>query len=381
LNSKSFVDTLNKHGIDFFTGIPDSLLCEFCDELVARYGTVGKKHIVAHNEGGSVALASGYYLARNKIPCVYMQNSGIGNALNPITSLTHQKVYGIPILYVIGWRGEPGIKDEPQHLFQGASTLKLLTDMEIEYFIIDKSTPLEEIDNILSQYRINFIAGKSLALVVRQNTFCGNDYKYCNNYILNREQAISSIVNNVGNDVIVATTGKISRELFEVRKMRNEKHEKDFLTVGSMGHCIMIALGIALQLPKRRVWCLDGDGSVLMHMGSMSIVGYQKPEKFIHIMLNNAAHDTVGGMPTVADNIDFQKIAEACGYTYVYKAEDIESLKSILEQVKMREGLFFIEVLVALGSRPNLGRPSITTSDNKNSFMDFLTAKGYEEAK
>ena len=359
--------------IGFFTGVPDSLLAKFCNYLMSHYGVNNQNHIVAHNEGGSVALASGYHFATGKVPCVYMQNSGIGNSLNPIVSLANQKIYGVPMLFIIGWRGEPGTKDEPQHVLQGEITLKLLSDMEIDYFIVDKDTCFEQLEEIMEHYRNLFSIGKSAALVVRKGAFSGSDYEYRNNYLFNREQAIQIIVEATSDDPIISTTGKISRELYELRESRGDGHERDFLTVGSMGHNIMIALGIAIQKPEHRIWCIDGDGAVLMHMGGMGIVGNQSPANFYHIVLNNVAHETVGGMPTVAESIDFIEIARACGYNYVYKAHDAVSLNTVLDQAKHQKGPVFIEVLVALGSRPDLGRPKTTTMHNKLDFMRFLS--------
>ena len=371
----TFISALELAGITFFTGVPDSLLSAFCDELARRYTDRGK-HIVAHNEGGSVALASGYHLATGKIPCVYMQNSGIGNAFNPVASLTHPKVYGIPILFVVGWRGMPGAKDEPQHVFQGEVTLNLLASMDIEYFVMDKATSLGQIETTLLRYNELFAAGKSAAFVITEGVFSGNSYAHKNDFLLNREKAVEVTVQVAGNDPIVSTTGKITRELFEIRKKQMGGHEKDFLTVGSMGHCLMIALGISLGQPKLRVWCLDGDGALLMHMGSMGIIGSQFPEKFIHVVYNNAAHETVGGMPTCAGAIDLPAIALACGYSYAYRADNEQSLKEILEQAKNSRGPVFVEVQVALGSRPELGRPSTELLKSKYTFMQFLAESG-----
>ena len=366
-------DAISKRGIDFFTGVPDSLLSVFCDEIVNRYGNFSKNHVVAHNEGGAVALACGHYMATGKVSCVYMQNSGIGNALNPVASLAHPKVYGIAMLFVIGWRGEPGIHDEPQHVFQGEATLKLLSDMEIDYCVIDKDTSLQQLENTLDRFKMLFADGKSAAFIVRKGAFTGNGHHYMNNYQYSREQAIGIVLEATGSDPVVSTTGKISRELFEIRKQRSAGHEKDFLTVGSMGHCVMIALGISMEQPERRVWCLDGDGSVLMHMGALGVVGYLSPKNFVHVVLNNAAHETVGGMPTVAGELDIPSIALACGYSHVHLSTDEQSLKDALGQTKNQNGPILIEVRVALGSRSDLGRPTIPTQENKDAFMRFLS--------
>lgn len=376
MNIGIFMEVLEKHSISFFTGVPDSLLGKFCDYLMNTYGIAPQRHLVAHNEGGCVALASGYHLATGKVPCVYMQNSGIGNALNPITSLTHPKVYGIPMLFVVGWRGEPGVKDEPQHIFQGEVTLKLLDTLEIETFVIDKDTTISEVDGVLKTFSILFTKGKSAAFVVRKGTFSGDKHAYLNKYHLNREQAVQIIAQAAGDDVIVSTTGKISRELFEIREQNIQDHSHDFLTVGSMGHSAMIALGIALQQPQRRVWCIDGDGAILMHMGALGVVASRHPENYLHVVLNNTAHETVGGIPTVADTMKLTEIALASGYSHAYKADDEWSLREILNLALNQPGPNFVEVMVALGARVDLGRPTTTAQENKQAFMECLANGG-----
>ena len=372
MNANQFIDALEHEKIDFFSGVPDSLLSPFCDAIVNRFGTFSKNHVIAHNEGGAVALACGHYMATNEIACVYMQNSGIGNAVNPIASLAHPKVYGLPILFVIGWRGEPGTHDEPQHVFQGEATLQLLTDLGIEYLVVRDNTSISSIEEALSDFMKVAAEGKSAAFVIGKGAFTGDSHLYTNGYSLNRERAIELIAKAAANDPIVSTTGKISRELFEIRERNSESHEKDFLTVGSMGHSAMIALGVALAKPGLRVWCIDGDGSVLMHMGSLGIVGRMAPNYFIHVVLNNGAHETVGGMPTAVEKLDITSIACACGYSYVYSVEDEGSLIQALEDAKRQNGPILIEARVTLGSRSDLGRSTTTTHDNRDAFKRYL---------
>jgi len=367
-----FFKALDKKEITFFTGVPDSLLSAFCDEVVRRHGCSGLNHIVSHNEGGAVALAGGHYLATGRVPCVYMQNSGIGNALNPAVSLIHPEVYGIPILFVVGWRGEPGTKDEPQHVFQGKVTLKLLEDIDVEYFVVDMDTPPRLLDEALERFGLLFEEGKSAALVIRKGALGESGHFYKNRYAINRERAVEIVLAASGDDPVVSTTGKISRELFEIRERRSEGHEKDFLTVGSMGHSVMIALGISMELRNRRIWCMDGDGSMLMHMGGIGVVGSVSPENFIHVVFNNAAHESVGGMPTVAEKVDIPAIAIACGYRHAHLAEDYQSLNNALKRAKRQKGPVFIEVRVDLGSRSDLGRPKIETRENRRAFMKYL---------
>lgn len=372
LNTNHLLDRLEQNGISFFTGVPDSQLKALCDCLVSRYG-IGEKHIVAANEGNAVGLAAGYHMATGKFPCVYMQNSGLGNVVNPVASLLNEKVYKIPCLFFVGWRGEPGVKDEPQHIFQGEITLKLLEDLGITTEILDKTITEEEFSGMLSRFLTVLQNGGCAAFVVRKGAleFDGKA-NYHNDYHIVREEAIRHIVKAAGEDVVVSTTGKPSRELFEIREANGQPHQYDFLTVGSMGHSSMIALGIALNKPGRRVWCVDGDGAVLMHMGAMAVLGAKQPANLIHIVLNNAAHETVGGMPTVAPSADFGKIAEACGYRKAYRVYEEDELDGVLEEAKAQGGPVFVEIMVALGSRADLGRPTTTALENKENFMKFL---------
>lgn len=357
---------------DFFVGVPDSQLKPLCNYLMQTFG-IGDKHLIAANEGNAVGLAAGYHLATGKTPVVYMQNSGEGNAVNPLLSLMNDKVYGIPCLFVIGWRGEPGVKDEPQHVYQGEVTLKLLEDMDVAHFVIDKSTTEEELLHTLDAWESRFAEGKQAALVVRKGAleFDGK-VKYQNENTMLREDILRRLTEAAGDGVIVSTTGKASRELFEIREARGEGHGHDFLTVGSMGHASSIALGIALKKPNRRVWIFDGDGAVLMHMGAMALVGAQKPKNVVHVVINNGAHETVGGMPTVASAMDLTGVARACGYPTVLRAENERELEEALAAIATADGLCFLEVTAAIGAREDLGRPTTTAKQNKEAFMEEL---------
>lgn len=357
-------------GADFFAGVPDSQLKALCNYLACTYGTDGVHHVIAANEGNAVALAAGYHLATGKVPLVYMQNSGEGNIINPVASLLNEKVYGIPMLFVIGWRGEPGVHDEPQHIFQGEVTLKLLEDMDIAYKVVSPGTTEDELEAAMAGFRDVLSRGKQVAFVIRKGAleFDGKA-EYKNGNTMLREEIIRHIVEFSGDDPIVSTTGKASRELFEIREANGQGHEHDFLTVGSMGHSSSIALGIALQRPDLRVWCIDGDGAALMHLGAMAVIGANKPSNMVHIVINNEAHETVGGMPTVAGRIDLPGIARASSYDFVQSVNTYEELDKALQVVKTSKCLCFLEVKSALGSRADLGRPTTTAKDNKTGFM------------
>ena len=360
-------------GSDFYTGVPDSQLKALCNYLMATYGIDPHHHVIAANEGNCTALAAGYHLATGKIPVVYMQNSGEGNIINPVASLLNDKVYAIPAIFVVGWRGEPGIHDEPQHIYQGEVTVKLLEDMDIATFIIGKDTTDEEVAKAMEGFKEILATGKDVAFVIRKGALTDAprvEYKNDNHMI--REDIIQHIVKASGEDPIVSTTEKASRELFETRVANGQSHKYDFLTVGSMGHSSSIALGVAINKPEQRIWCIDGDGAVLMHMGSMAVIGANKPKNLIHVVINNGAHETVGGMPTVAGNIDIVAVAKACGYPNTVCVDNFYELDNELEAAKGRKELSLIEVKCSIGARGDLGRPTTTALENKQNFMEYL---------
>jgi phosphonopyruvate decarboxylase len=364
-----FVDEIEKLGIDFFTGVPDSQLKPFTNEIISRYG-VGRKNVIAANEGNAVGLASGYYIATDKPGCVYLQNSGLGNIFNPVTSLTNEEVYGIPVLYVVGWRGEPDVHDEPQHVFQGKITLQTLKLLNIKAFDIHKDITVEKMSEIFNEISQRFLNRESSALVIRKGALENKTkVQFSNHNTLVRESAIKKIIECIPKEsLITSTTGKISRELYENRELNGERHEKDFLTVGSMGHASSIALGQALSQKNKKIVCIDGDGAVIMHMGAMATIGAYEPVNLLHIVLDNSAHETVGGIPTISNKMDFVSIAKAVGYKEAYEVDNLNDLESVLKESVKKEKLIFIRVLVTLGSRENLGRPKEKPIDNLEKF-------------
>lgn len=360
-------------GSDFFTGVPDSQLKALCNYLMSEYGIDPKHHIIAANEGNCTALAAGYHLATGKVPVVYMQNSGEGNIINPVASLLNDKVYAIPVIFIVGWRGEPGVHDEPQHIYQGEVTVKLLENMGISTFVIGKETADDEVVAVMEKFRSELAEGKDVAFIIRKGALSdAPKVEYKNNNSMVREDIIRHIVSVSGEDPIVSTTGKASRELFEIREAKKQSHKYDFLTVGSMGHSSSIALGVALNKPERKIWCVDGDGAVLMHMGAMAVVGANAPKNLVHIVINNGAHETVGGMPTVASKMDLVSIAKACGYPKAVSVDSFDSLDKELKLAKTADELTFIEVKCSIGARENLGRPTTTALENKQNFMEYL---------
>ena len=366
-----FIEKLRENGIDCFAGVPDSLLKNICAYITDHFDA--QHNIIAANEGAAVGLAAGHYLATGQPACVYMQNSGEGNIINPLASLTDPEVYNIPVLLLIGWRGRPGVHDEPQHVKQGKVTTGLLNTMGINFDVLSK-----EEDKAEKQIAKAIAALKNkdvYALVIEKDTF--EDYKLQNveknDLTMSREEAIQTVAAALGEkDCIVSTTGMISRELFEYRAAMNQSHERDFLTVGSMGHASQIALGIAMAQPDRRVWCFDGDGAAIMHMGSMAIVASKAPKNYVHVVFNNGAHDSVGGQPTVGLKIDLPAVAQAVGYKATYSVETKDYLTELLEKVKTQEGPILFQVKVKKGNRKDLGRPTTTPIQNKEALMSFL---------
>lgn len=366
-----FIEKLREKGIDCFAGVPDSLLKNICAYITDHFDE--RHNIIAANEGAAVGIAAGHYLATGQPACVYMQNSGEGNIINPIASLTDPEVYNIPVLLLIGWRGRPGVHDEPQHVKQGKVTTGLLNVMGINYEVLAKDE--DKVEKQIVKAIDALIRKEVYALVIEKDTF--DEYKLQNveknNLTMSREEAVQTIASIVGeNDCIVSTTGMISRELFEYRAAMKQGHERDFLTVGSMGHASQIALGIALAQPKRHVWCFDGDGAAIMHMGSMAIVASKEAKNYIHIVLNNGAHDSVGGQPTVGLKIDLPAVAKAVGYKASYSVDNKNELVGVLNKAKQQEGPVLIEVKVKKGNRKDLGRPTTTPIQNKEALMEFL---------
>lgn len=360
-------------GSNFYTGVPDSQLKALCNYLINTYGIDPKHHVIAANEGNCTALAAGYYLATGKVPVVYMQNSGEGNIINPVASLLNDKVYAIPMIFVVGWRGEPGIHDEPQHIYQGEVTVKLLEDMDIKTFVVGKETTDDEVATVMEAFKAVLATGKDVAFIIRKGAISyDGKVEYKNDNKMVREEIIQHIVKASGEDPIVSTTGKASRELFETRVANGQSHKYDFLTVGSMGHSSSIALGVAINKPETKIWCIDGDGALLMHMGSMALLGANKPKNMIHVVINNGAHETVGGMPTVASNMDIVTIAKACGYPNAASVETFDKLDEALLSAKKADELSLIEVKCSIGARDDLGRPATTALENKNNFMNYL---------
>lgn len=352
INQKNFLEVLRDLGVEYFTGVPDSYLNGFCNCLCET--VPNEKNIVAANEGNAIAIASGYYFSTGKIPLVYMQNSGLGNAINPIISLADKDVYRVPMVLLIGWRGEPDSGDHVQHKMQGEITTDLLEMLEIPYVIAKGNDDLLE-KQVRPLIEKSKRERKIVAIIARKGIFA--DEKKTtksteSTYPLFREEAIELVLNIMPKDTIyVATTGRATRELYFLREKRGEGHSCDFLNLGSMGHASSVAFSLALENKHRKVVCFDGDAAALMHMGAFSMVSKYKLPNFLHIILNNGAHESVGGQPSAGMDVDFTRIAQGAGYHTIghpvaTKEEIIDSVKNLnksgkasLIDVRIKKGL------------------------------------------
>ncbi len=371
MKASIFLEEVRNIGIHTIAGVPDSTLKQFCD-AVCMDGGKEFDHYVTANEGAAVGLATGVYLAEKRPCLVYLQNSGLGNIINPLASIANQEVYGIPMLFVVGWRGEPGIKDEPQHVYQGKVTCELLEVMDVPYSVIDAATSDSQLRNIFDNVRRQMEDNRQYAIVVKKGTFeKERAFTWANGYDLVREQALRTILEQVYNDsYIVSTTGKISRELYEQSDALYGNHDRLFMTVGGMGHASMIAYGMAQADENRRIVCIDGDGAAMMHMGALAFLAKQSPKNYLHIVINNAAHESVGAMPTGYSGQTYSQIAQACGYLSTYLVKTEAELETALVDARNRSELSMIEVMTALDSRADLGRPKESARENRISFMD-----------
>lgn len=371
IEPKLYLNTLLTHGIDFYAGVPDSLLRDFCACLTDTIGS--SSHVIAANEGGAIGIAIGHHVGTGNIPLVYMQNSGLGNSVNPILSLASPEVYGIPMLLMIGWRGEPGVKDEPQHVHQGRVMMNMLEAMDIPSVILsnDHETALNQ--TVVAIKNAKTTSGP-VAIIAKKGVF--GPYEQANkvsDLSMTREAAIIEVASRINpNAVVIATTGMASRELYEFRASNALGHERDFLTVGGMGHASQIATGIAISQPKREVYCFDGDGATIMHLGSLGISGTSGASNLVHIVFNNGVHGSVGGQPTLGFDIDFCKIALACGYSEASRVSDLSELRAAICDSPKALGPKFVEIQVRPENRANIGRPESSPAENKSELMNFL---------
>jgi phosphonopyruvate decarboxylase len=371
ISPDSFVDILDKQGIELVVGVPDSLLKEVCACIADRFPP--DRHIIAANEGAAIGIAIGHYLASSRPALVYMQNSGLGNAFNPIVSLASNEIYGIPMILLIGWRGEIlnkdlQIADEPQHKKQGRVTLPLIKLLGVPFEVIDSNT--NDAGSVLSELvDVSISKSSPVAMVVRKETF--TPYLKSirrENDGLKREEVVRKLIDIVPSSIpIVSTTGLASRELFAARRSALQKDDTDFLVVGGMGHASSIATGISNRISSKKVICIDGDGAMLMHMGAL--VTSAKSKNLIHIVINNGVHDSVGGQQISSSTLDLARIASDVGYEHTAKVHCLEKFAETVALLLKSEGSSFIEVITVPGSRKDLARPEGALSNRRKAFM------------
>lgn len=368
-----FVNWLSENSVTFFTGVPDSLLKEFGTHVMTSLPA--ERHVIAANEGNAVAIAMGYHLRTGAVPMVYLQNSGLGNTVNPLLSLADPDVYGIPMLLLVGWRGQPGVPDEPQHVKQGRVMTSLLDGMDIDWTVLPRDADLAE-TAVAAAARSSIDRRAPHVLLVEKGTFSPADLpagNLDNNTCPSREDAVRAVATAIGpGRPIVGTTGMLSRELFEIRVNGGTDAALDFLTVGGMGHASSIALGIALAAPDEEVWCLDGDGALLMHLGAVAVIGDRQPQHFRHVVLNNGVHDSVGGQPTAIGAIDVPTMALASGYVWAQRCLNLSDIPGAIRDMRAAAGPALLEIVVRPGSRPDLGRPTRHPSESREAFMGAL---------
>ncbi len=370
IDLQKFLDCLQSEGVKFISGVPDTLLNDFCLYVADKWPI--KHHVIAANEGNSMALATGFHLATGSIPLVYMQNSGFGNVVNPFLSLTYKDVYAIPMVLLIGWRGDPAIKDHAQHKKQGELTTVFLDAMDIPYKILENNT-FDSLDKVKWAIKTAREINSAVALVVRKGILAKSEKEgfIAENQLLSREEAIKCVLESVPDDaVFVASTGRATRELYELRNLNNQGHEKDFLNVGAMGHTSSIALGLTMGLKHRMVVCLEGDSSAIMHLGSLTTTGVVKPDNLLHVLLNNGVHESVGGQPSAGFSADLTMIAEKSGYNTIGCA--VKTAEKLLDSIKIlldKKGPGFIEVIIKKGIRSDLPPLKFNLKNSKENFM------------
>ena len=369
INQEKLIEAFRRQGVEFFTGVPDSFLNGFCTCLTSA--APPERHVITANEGNAVAMAAGYYLATGRVPLVYMQNSGMGNAVNPILSLTDKQVYSIPMVFLIGWRGQSGTGDHDHHAAQGRLTLTLLDDMEIPYRILSDNDADASAD---AAWSVQTARESSLpaALVVPKGVCTGEKKPFENEtYPLSREDAIRIVIEHSPPDAAcVATTGRATRELYAVRTENGAYAARDFLNVGAMGHAVSVAQGLALADKSRPVICFDGDAAAIMHMGSLTMASKLDVPNLLHIVLNNGAHESVGGQPSAGHLIDFTGIAAGCGYETAGKAVETQrELCGAIERLSNRTRAGFIDVKIRKGIRKGLPSIDISTLELKKKIM------------
>ncbi|HEX6233542.1 MAG TPA: phosphonopyruvate decarboxylase [Jiangellaceae bacterium] len=372
-----FVYNLRELGVTMYTGVPDSLLKQLGAHVMATLPR--QNHVIAANEGGAVAIAMGHYLRTGSPAVIYLQNSGMGNTINPLLSLADPDVYGTPMVVIVGWRGQPEVKDEPQHVKQGRVMTALLDALELPWSVLPRE-PTAADSTMAEAVKVAVDRNTPYVVLVEKDTFAKADVSMPavagQEGLASREDALIAMAEAVGREaIIVSTTGMLSRELFEYRERSGQSGERDFLTVGGMGHASSIALGIAMQETEREVWCFDGDGALLMHLGSLAVIADHAPPSYFHVVFNNGVHDSVGGQPTSVNVVDVAAVARAMGYRYAQSTSDLAAVADAVAQLRSRGGPALLELKVRPGNRAGIGRPTRTPAQSKQAFMAALRGR------
>jgi phosphonopyruvate decarboxylase len=375
IDPASFVAHLDDLGVRFYTGVPDSLLKHLCSHVMLTLPR--EAHVIAANEGAAVGLAIGYHLRTGEAALVYLQNSGFGNAVNPLLSLADRDVYGVPMIVLIGWRGQPGVADEPQHVKQGRVMEAMIAAMDLPYAVLPREQP--DADACLTEaVRTATERSSPYLVLVEKDTFApapqpasGREDDLTHERP-SREEALTVLVESLGNATLnVSTTGMLSRELFELRQRTGQDGSRDFLTVGGMGHASSIAMGIAVCETEREVWCLDGDGAALMHLGTLAVVADHGAPLF-HVVFNNGVHDSVGGQPTAVGAVDLPAMAQAAGYRRALATDSLDDIPGMVATLRRAGGPSLLELRVRPGNRAGIGRPTRSPAEAKDVFMAAL---------
>lgn len=370
-----FVDHCSATGVSLYTGVPDSLLKQLGAHIMASMPR--ERHVIAANEGAAVGIALGHYLRTRELGLVYLQNSGFGNLVNPLLSLADRDVYGVPMLVVVGWRGQVGVKDEPQHVKQGKVMEPLLDALDLPWSVLPAESDKAQ-ECVSAAVATARERSSPYVLLVEKGTFAvaaTSEPATSPTRLASREEALTALTQAVGDEAaVVSTTGMLSRELFEYRESSGTEADRDFLTVGGMGHASSIALGVAMQEPDREVWCFDGDGALLMHLGSLAVIADHAPRHYFHVVFNNGVHDSVGGQPTSIGHVDVAATARALGYRYAASTSDLTRLPDEVARMREHGGPALLELAVSPGNRPDIGRPTRTPAESKRAFMTAVGA-------
>jgi phosphonopyruvate decarboxylase len=365
---RGLVDVLVSCGVRFATGVPDSLLAPLCDQVDDRRSI---QHIIAASEGSALALGGGHYLATGQRPLIYMQNSGLPNAINPYLSMCHPSAYAIPSIWVIGWRGEPGVPDEPQHRAIGAATEGLLALLNVPVFML-RSGDADELDRLEAWMQDREQGTVAVLVSARAVDADRRAPRRLEARPLKRREVLEHLVTGLDEeDTIFAGIGHVGRELLAVRGGAPTEFAGDLLCVGGMGHASQFALGFALARPERRVWCLDGDGAFTMHMGACSWLTRHPEQRFIHVLFDNGVHASVGGQPVCGQAVDFGRIAGALGYQHIERVSTLPAAQAALDQARARRAPTFLWCMVDERSASGLPRPRLELAARRELFWSL----------